>query len=140
MNKVEKAPQMTPVHVHRPQPSERQPRHVAQERRIVELGRDERADRREEQQPAQTAGEPLSDQIGVDQLVVSRRGFTQSGVGHTHPSLRARIARSPAYPNRMGCDASSSAPRQDRIGTELHVDAASAVSCRAAASSEPSTS
>src|SRR5207245_7516050 len=77
----------------------------------------ERADGREEQQPAEAAGQPLSDQIGVDQLVVSRRGVMQGGFGRSHASLRAKIARSPAYPNRMGCDASSSAPRLFRNTT-----------------------
>src|SRR5439155_3105301 len=65
----ERAPDHT-VDVDRADPAEGEPGVVAEELGVIELGGHDHADRREEEQPEEPAGEPLPDQLAVDDLVV----------------------------------------------------------------------
>src|SRR3989475_10464375 len=64
----ERAPDHT-VDVDRADPAEGEPGVVAEELGVIELGGHDHADRREEEQTEEPAGEPLPDQLAVDDLV-----------------------------------------------------------------------
>jgi len=56
--------------VERTEAAERQPGDVREEVRVVELGREQRTERGEDEEPDEAPRQPLPDQVAVEPIVV----------------------------------------------------------------------